>query len=91
MEPDQKKGCYVMLWCDHHWLIVCTAFNTGYIYVLPNKGHNAWGKKIRDFKKGEEKYQKCFIYQQLFFNEYTLLFFFLFLGNCILIKRIKMF
>ena len=25
------------------------------LYILPNKGHNVWVKKIRDFKKGEEK------------------------------------
>ena len=25
------------------------------VYILPNKGHNGWGKKMRDFKKGEEK------------------------------------
>ena len=29
-------------------------FNPG-VYILPNKGHNGWGKKIGDFKKGEEK------------------------------------
>ena len=25
-----------------------------HIIILPNKGHNVWVKKIRDFKKGEE-------------------------------------
>ena len=28
------------------------------MYILPNKGHNGWGEKIRDFKKGEEKRKK---------------------------------
>ena len=25
------------------------------VYILPSKGHNGRGDKIRDFKKGEEK------------------------------------